>query len=391
MNLSRFRSSQSLERADRNVRAPNKMQTIKTPSLIVDYQIMKRNAGAMTARAKSLNVALRPHVKTHRCLEVARLQTENNFGGIMVSTLSEAHFFAKNGFTDITYGVPIERGKFAEAIAIAKNIERFSVLTDDAETVTELNKTAKNEDAQINVFVKIDVGYHRCGVEPHTLEAFEIPRLILDSSNLNFAGILTHAGHSYHADTPEKLLAVAQEERDKMRNLADELRSKGLEVPTVSIGSTPTLSAIDDLADITEFRAGNYIFYDAFQASLGSCSFEDCALTVLAAVVHRDSTRRKIVVDAGSVALSKDRGAVEFDANCGYGRVYNLAGNDLNLRVGSLSQEHGEIHVADSANFRQIKSRRTRPYFSQSFVPDRAPTFALSRSRRRTKSLIVGK
>ncbi len=140
-----------------------------------------------------------------------------------------------------------------------------------------------------------------------------------------------------------------------MRNLAEELRGKGLNVPCVSIGSTPTFSAIDSLEGITEFRAGNYIFFDAFQATLGSCRFEDCALTVLAAVVHRDSTRQKIVVDAGAVALSKDRGAVEFDSGCGYGRVYDLDGNDLNLRVESLSQEHGEISVADEKIFNNLK------------------------------------
>lgn len=331
------------------------METIRTPSLILDFGRMKRNAERMTARAKNLNVALRPHVKTHRSLEIAKLQTTGNAGGIMVSTLSEAHFFAKNGFSDITYGVPIERGKFAEAIAISKAIERFAVLTDDAETVELLNKTAKHEDAKLDVFVKIDVGYHRCGIEPHTAEAFEIPCKITDSSNLNFAGILTHAGHSYHAGSPEKLLEVARAERDLMRRLTEELREKGLNVPAVSIGSTPTMSAIDNLEGITEFRCGNYIFYDAFQATLGSCSFSDCALTVLAAVVHRDSVRRKIVVDAGAIALSKDRGAVEFDANCGYGRVYDLAGNDLNLRVESLSQEHGEIHVSDAQIFDSLK------------------------------------
>jgi D-serine deaminase-like pyridoxal phosphate-dependent protein len=115
------------------------------------------------------------------------------------------------------------------------------------------------------------------------------------------------------------------------------------------------MSAIDDLAGITELRCGNYIFFDAFQATLGSCRFDDCALTVLAAVVHRDAARRKIVVDAGAVALSKDRGAVEFDENCGYGRVYDLEGNDLNLRVGSLSQEHGEISVEDENAFNDLK------------------------------------
>lgn len=331
------------------------LETIKTPSLIVDYKRIKRNAENISARAEALNVALRPHVKTHRCLEIARLQTANTFGGIMVSTLAEAHFFARGGFSDITYGVPIERGKFTEAVEIAKTIEKFAVLTTDAETVEQLNETAKRENARVNVFLKVDIGYHRCGVEPHTKEAFEIPRRIDDASNLDFAGILTHAGHSYHAGTPEKLSAVAREERDKMRWLAEELRAKGVEVPTVSVGSTPTFSAIDNLDGITEFRAGNYIFFDAFQATLGSCAASDCALTVLAAIVHRDAARRKVVVDAGAVALSKDRGAVEFDADCGYGRVYDLGGNDLNLRVGALSQEHGEIFVRDEATFNNFK------------------------------------
>ncbi len=331
------------------------LETIKTPSLILDFQRMKRNAEQITARAKSLKVNLRPHVKTHKCAEIARFQIENNFGGIIVSTLAEAHFFAKHGFSDITYGVPIEGGKFGEAIEISKGIEHFAVLTDDAETVEELNRKAKIEDAKINVFLKIDVGYHRCGVEPQTKEAVEISRQISDSPNLNFAGILTHAGHSYHAETSEKLLAVAHDERDLMRNFANKLRGENLEVPTVSIGSTPTFSAIDNLDGITEFRAGNYIFFDAFQATLGSCSFADCALTVLTAIVHRDIARQKIVVDAGAIALSKDRGAIEFDKNCGYGRVYDLDGNDLNLRVESLSQEHGEISVSDAKIFNKLK------------------------------------
>lgn len=115
------------------------------------------------------------------------------------------------------------------------------------------------------------------------------------------------------------------------------------------------MSQIDNLEGITEFRCGNYIFYDAFQATLGSCSFDDCALTVLTAIVHRDFSRRKIVVDAGAIALSKDHGAFEIDENCGYGRVLDLAGNDLNLRVNRLSQEHGEIEVGDEATLQRMK------------------------------------
>ena len=331
------------------------LENLKTPSLVLDANRMRRNAELMTARAKSLNVALRPHVKTHKCVEIARIQMSGNAGGIMVSTLAEAWYFLKNGFTDITYGVPIEAGKFAEAIELSRNCERFSVLTDDAETVKNLNQTASSENEKINVFVKIDTGYHRCGVEPQTKEAIGIPRLIADSSNLNFAGILTHAGHSYHARSPEELLTIAQTERDSMKNLAEDLRAENLEVPCVSIGSTPTFSKIDHLAGVTEARCGNYIFFDAFQATLGSCAFEDCALTVLTAVINRDAARQKIVVDAGAVALSKDRGAVEFDATCGYGRVFDLAGEDLNLRVESLSQEHGTITVEDTAIFNRLK------------------------------------
>ena len=331
------------------------LETIKTPSLIVDFARMKRNSERILNRANELNVNLRPHVKTHRCAEIAKIQTKNTIGRIMVSTLSEAHFFSENGFSDIIYGVPIEHGKFTEAIEIARKTEKFALLSDNLETVEKLNSAAKNENIKLNVFLKVDVGYHRCGVEPDSKAAFEIPRKINDSEHLNFAGILTHAGHSYHARSAEELLRTAREERDKMRNLAEDLRREGLEVPTVSIGSTPTMSAIDHLEGVTELRCGNYIFYDAFQATLGSCNFSDCALTVLAAVVHRDSRRRKIVVDAGAVALSKDRGAVEFDPKCGYGRVFDLSGNDLNLRVESLSQEHGEISVSDAQVFNNLK------------------------------------
>ncbi|MEK7856342.1 MAG: alanine racemase, partial [Acidobacteriota bacterium] len=192
-------------------------------------------------------------------------------------------------------------------------------------------------------------GTHRVGVEPHTAEAVEIPQTIWDAKNLNFAGILTHAGHSYDVRTREEILEVARHERDVMVELAERLRHLSIEVPTVSIGSTPTMSLIDHLEGIDEIRPGNYIFYDNYQATLGSCSFEDTALTVLAAVVHRDLSRNKLVIDAGGIALSKDPGPVGLDPTCGYGRVLDVDGNETGLRVTGLSQEHGEIIAADVA------------------------------------------
>ena len=130
-----------------------------------------------------------------------------------------------------------------------------------------------------------------------------------------------------------------------MREFAEGLRSDGIAVPVVSIGSTPTMTHIDHLEGIDEIRPGNYVFFDAFQATLGSCGFEDCAITVLASVIHRSFANRKLIIDAGAVALSKDRGPVDLESGCGYGRVLSLDGKDTGLRVSSLSQEHGEIVV----------------------------------------------
>lgn len=329
--------------------------SIATPSLIIDLDRVRHNAERMSSRATKMGVRLRPHIKTHKCVEIARLQTAGHNGAITVSTLAEARDFAANGFGDITYAVPIERGKFASAIEILRSGVELNLLTDDAETAIQLDEAAGKAGVKFAVFVKIDCGTHRVGVEPHSIEAIEIPQHLSDAKNLHFAGILTHAGHSYDVKTVNDIRSVARHERDIMVEHADRLRGLGIEVPTVSIGSTPTMSLIDDLSGVDEIRPGNYIFYDNYQATLGSCSFEDTALTVLAAVIHRDDRRRKLVVDAGGIAMSKDRGPVGLDPHCGYGRVLDLDGSDTGMRLTSLSQEHGEIEAGDSNAFSSYK------------------------------------
>jgi D-serine deaminase-like pyridoxal phosphate-dependent protein len=331
------------------------LETIKTPGLVLDLERVKRNAKRIGQRLKDWGVNLRPHVKTHKCIEVARIQTEGHSGAVTVSTLAEARAFAKHGFKRITYAVPIEPGKFKEAVELSKSCDELSLITDDIDVPELLNSHAKNAGVTLSVSLKVDSGYHRCGVEPTTPEALEIPRRIAAATNLRFAGILTHAGHSYHSRSHEELLEVARQERDVMTEFANKLRKEIGEVPIVSIGSTPTITTVDHLEGIDEARPGNYIFYDAFQAKLGSCKLEDCALTVLASVVHRDRSRRKVIVDAGAIALSKDRGPVEFDPACGYGKVLDLEGNDLGLVVDGMSQEHGVILTKDNDVFDRLK------------------------------------
>ncbi len=331
------------------------LTALKTPSLVLDIERVKRNAKRMSERVRGFGASLRPHVKTHKCIEIARIQTEGQRAAITVSTLAEARAFAAHGFTDITYAVPIEPGKFAAALGLSKKCERLALLTDDGEIPALLNAAGRAAGVRLDLFLKVDCGYHRCGVEPHTPEAIEIPRRIHDSSNLRFAGILTHAGHSYYCRSAEELLVIARHERDLMTDLTAQLRATGLPVPIVSIGSTPTITSVDHLAGIDEARPGNYIFFDVFQATLGSCALDDCALTVLTSVVHRDRSSGKVVFDAGAIALSKDRGAFDLDPSCGYGRVFDLQGRDLGLRLHSLSQEHGLGVAPDEKTFDQLK------------------------------------
>jgi D-serine deaminase-like pyridoxal phosphate-dependent protein len=334
-----------------------KLETLKTPGLVLDIAKVKRNAARMSRRIKQFGADLRPHIKTHKCIEVARIQTAGHSGAVTVSTLAEARACAANEFSKITYALPIEPGKFDEAIEISRDCE-LSLITDDVEVPVQLNDAARKANVHLNLFLKVDCGYHRCGVEPTNQEAIEIPRRISNASNLRFAGILTHAGHSYNCQTKSELLALARHERDVMADFGEVLRKEVGPVPIVSIGSTPTITCVDHLDGIDEVRPGNYIFFDAFQATLGSCSFDDCALTVLAAVVHRtrgEGDRRKVIIDAGAIALSKDRGPLGLNPDCGYGKVLDLEGQDLNLTVSEMSQEHGVVIVKDENTFNRLR------------------------------------
>jgi len=330
------------------------LENVKTPCLVLDVGRVRANAERISGVVNQHGVRLRPHIKTHKCVEVARIQTDGHGGAVTVSTLAEAKAFAANGFSDFTYAVPIEPGKFAEVIEIVRSGLKLNVITDDAATPAMLNQAAKDAGVTIRTFMEVDCGDHRSGVEPMSDTATSIPRAIADALNLEFAGILTHGGHSYDAADLNGVRAIAHQECDVLIELADRLRSQDIQVPTLSIGSTPTIVHAEDLTGIDEVRPGNYIFFDAFQATIGSCSFDDCALTVLAAVVHRSYEQKKVIIDAGGIALSKDRGPVSRDPGCGYGRVQDIDGKDLGIRVNGVSQEHGVIPVCDESTLDRL-------------------------------------
>lgn len=332
-----------------------KISDLKTPCALVDLDVVERNTARMAERVARLGARLRPHVKTHKCLEAARLQVRGHFGGITVSTLAEARFFAGAGFRDITYAVPVDPSRLSEAAELARSLERLNLLLDHESTFRELEACARAQQIRFPVFLKVDCGYHRAGVDPVRRESLALAAKLARSPQVDFRGLLTHAGHSYHCRKAGEILAVARQEREVMVELAAKLRAAGVPVPEVSIGSTPTMSLVENLEGVTEARPGNYVFYDAFQAAIGSCSLAECALSVLVKVIGQYPDQNKLLINAGALALSKDGGPRHVDAECGYGVFYSLdkSRRHPELRLVSISQEHGEVRGTRRLDFRE--------------------------------------
>lgn len=317
------------------------LDSIPTPALLLDLDRLERNLAHMADRAAELGVRFRPHTKTHKCTEIARLQVAAGARGLTVATLAEARAFAAAGFHDLTWALPIPFSRVGEAVELARSVE-LALLVDGMEAIDRLEA----EDVPFAVWLKIDCGYHRAGVDPSLPGAEATARRLADHRILRFRGLLTHSGQAYAAGSVDEVSAIAETERRVMVETAESWRAAGIAVPFVSVGSTPAMSAARDLTGVDEVRPGNYVFYDRMQASLGSCRLEDCAVSVLATVVSSPSGARHSVVDAGALALSKDPGHAADRARGSWGDVWEdhaAARLAPDLHLASLSQEHGVL------------------------------------------------
>ena len=322
-----------------------KLADLPTPALVLDWARLARNTARMARRLDDAAVALRPHMKTAKCARVADLATAGHFGGVTVSTLAEAAYFADHRYRDITYAVGIVPAKLAQAAAIARRGVRLNLLTDDARTAQAVAGAADGLGARFPVFIEIDSGQHRAGVAPGSDELLEIGRVVDGAAALELAGVLTHAGQSYHCHSIDAVRAVAEEERLAVVTAAERLRAAELPCPAVSAGSTPTAVHAEGFAGLTEMRPGVYMFFDLDQYGLGSCGLDDLALSVLATVISHSDRKRQLLVDAGALALSKDQLAAEFLGDVGYGWVCDPLSLEriASLRVASVDQEHGYV------------------------------------------------
>jgi D-serine deaminase-like pyridoxal phosphate-dependent protein len=326
------------------------IEQLSTPSVLVDLDVLERNIARMARRSREAGVRLRPHAKTHKCPEIARLQRAAGAWGLSVAKVGEAEVFADAGFDDVFVAYPVvgeDKGRLLLALA---DRGRLAVGADSAEGARTLAAPFRETGRSLDVLLKIDVGYGRVGVRPE--QAVALARLIADLPGLRLRGVFTHAGHGYLAETRVEVDEIACLEGRRLAATAADLRAAGLPVEEVSVGSTPTAALAMRVPGVTECRPGNYVFHDASQVALGTCGVEDCALTVVATVVSVSAPDRA-VVDAGSKTLSSDPLRPRPG---GYGQVLGRAS-----RIEKLSEEHGVIAVAEGESFRVGERVRILP------------------------------
>ncbi len=324
---------------------------LQTPALILDRAVLARNCRAMAERMAGHGVRLRPHLKTAKSAEVAALATAGQFGGVTVSTLAEARYFAAHGTRDITYAVGMVPGKLAEVAALERDGVRMTLVTDNLDAVQGAAAEAAALDTGFRLLIEIDTGGARAGVAPESDELIALGRAIEAAPGLSLDGVLTHAGHSYHCRNVAEVRAVAEAERAGIVQAAEGLREAGLPCPVVSAGSTPTAVYATRLDGVTEMRPGVYVFFDLDQVGIGACAMADIAISVLASVVGHNRRTGRVLVDAGALALSKDLSAGEFMAQVGYGLVCPAdSATPLDgLYVAEVHQEHGLIAAREGA------------------------------------------
>ncbi|HEY0847071.1 MAG TPA: alanine racemase, partial [Noviherbaspirillum sp.] len=229
---------------------------IPTPAIILDRQRLDANCARMAARAQAAGVCLRPHLKTAKSARVAEVATAGQFGGITVSTLAELEYFFDAGFRDMTYAVGIVPAKMEAIERLTMKGARIRIVLDSVAMVDALAARAGSMAGAIPVLIEIDCGGHRAGVDAEDTVLIEIARRIAATPRLSLDGVLTHAGHSYHAADAEARRTIAIAERDAAVRAAQRLRGAGFDCPTVSIGSTPTALTDIPLDGVTEIRPG---------------------------------------------------------------------------------------------------------------------------------------
>jgi D-serine deaminase-like pyridoxal phosphate-dependent protein len=320
------------------------LETQDTPALLLDVTRLDRNIARLREHLATLGPRLRPHLKTAKCLDVARRVMDGPEGPITVSTLKEAERFAAGGVRDILYAAGIAPGKLDRVTALRRSGVDLSIVVDSVQAAEAVARHARETADRLPTLIEIDSDGHRAGIRrTHAALMVEIGR-ILHEGGAELRGVMTHAGESYHCQGDDAIMAMAEQERAEAVGCAERLRAAGLPAPVVSIGSTPTARFSQSLEGVTEVRAGVFMFFDLFMAGLGVCSTDDIAVSVLATVTGSNEEKGWIIVDAGWMAMSSDRNTRGQAVDQFFGLVCDIDGIPYpDLVMIKTNQEHGVI------------------------------------------------
>jgi D-serine deaminase-like pyridoxal phosphate-dependent protein len=327
------------------------LSQLRTPCVLIDRARMERNLDRMQSAATRRGLRLRPHAKTHKSIELAKRQIAGGAVGICCAKLGEAEVFADAGIADVRLPYPLNPVN-AERVIDLLDRTRLSFIVDHMDVARGWSDVMRREGREVDVLVKVDVGFHRCGIDPARNDAAEFVAEIAALPGLRLRGLLSHAGHAYGATTEEQLRSIAGEEARTLASLAAKLRARGVDVDEISVGATPPIRFSIEQAGITEIRPGNYIYFDRTQVALGAATWDHCALTVLARVVSKPADDR-IVLDSGSKTLTNDlaRGCTP---SPGYGAalqaISGVQAADESLLIERLSEEHATVRALDGSN-----------------------------------------
>ncbi len=328
----------------------NTLLTLDTPAAVVSLPRMQLNIERMQRQADALGVRFRPHVKTTKCAEVVAAQCAAGATGITVSTLKEADQFFGHGVTDILYAVGMAPHRLGHALDLRQRGCALQILTDSVEGAHAIVDYGHTHGHVFEVLIEIDTDGHRSGIKPGEPALLEVGR-VLHEGGMQLAGVMTHAGSSYELNTPAAIAALAEQERAGSVLAAESLRAAGLPCAVVSVGSTPTALEVASLEGVTELRAGVYVFFDLVMHNVGVCSTDQIALSVLTTVIGHQADKGWAIVDAGWMAMSRDRGTAKQSHDYGYGQVCSLDGTPLEGYVLSgANQEHGILSLANGVD-----------------------------------------
>ncbi len=320
--------------------------SVDTPRVLVDYDVLLSNIHMVHGYARRHQADIRPHVKSHKCLDIARIQLSEGIKGFAAAKVDEAAVFFHTPARSFTIAYPlVEKNKIQRVLSSTRQFDLdMNLIVDSEEGYEAIALMCDRMNVKVNIYIKIDVGLKRCGLPPEDARILRIARKVLSHNHLEFAGLLSHAGHVYRAKDIQEVINIAQSELKLLFRVRKYLLEYEIETRKISIGSTPTLLAGIDLQGVSEIRPGNYVFMDRITWKLGLIAPEQIALTVISTLVSKN--KKHFIVDAGSKVLSSDTGAHGSKLLEGYGLAYpsdKYLEEDYKMKIISLSEEHGFI------------------------------------------------